>query len=746
MNIKHYIYLSAAIAFSLSSCSDDNGIENDFEPKTYNVLGKVEKGPFVSGSTITIQPMDGNLQVQGSMYSSTIQDDFGNFSFGSKLFETPYAELTANGYFFNEVEGYLSEGTLNLRALVDLSDKTTVNVNLFTHLKYQRIQKLIAEGMKFGEANKQAQTELFTEFGLQKYTEKDASTFSITEGTDEAAALIAISSLLIVDKSEAEITEYLAKLSKEFGEKGAFSESTKRIINEDKKSLNYEISYIEDNIVERYKSLGIDVEVKELKRFIDWDNDGIAGNEMLQEGQEVILETTELNVPNEGGVYTIKITSPVPVYLEPPFNSDGDLDIIQPDNFFDNLYEETSSVNISMENSLANNTLTVKIKPLESRKPKTSEITIYDGLNNVVGNIKVTQEGNSNSSIPKLGEAGDAFVNSIAASLAQSFSELNLIEQYYHYNKEKDFVRKYVTPSSSTIRNIWSEFYETNRGLMVIKDADAERLGVYQEYFDVFSAMQYYNMVVAWGDVPYINFVPDFVNIYIGRTPQNKIFTDLKTNLEKAIDYLEEKRNESLGNDINEFFFLSKDIARILLANIYMYEGNYSQAERLLKKVIGNGFYALDASNYNDRETISNLFHNGSSNETIFAIRNQHGNLEETGNITTGTPKIVPIMTYTDVILSYAECLYKNDKISEAEKQLSQVVNAKGITISGNYTLEKIKDARLQLMLYTNTNFAFMKRNNFAKDVYGIEKYRQLLPIPQQELNANSSMTQNPGY
>ena len=66
MNIKQCIYLFAAIAFSLSSCSDDSGMENDFEPKTYNVLGKVEKGPFVSGSTITIQPMDGNLQVLGS--------------------------------------------------------------------------------------------------------------------------------------------------------------------------------------------------------------------------------------------------------------------------------------------------------------------------------------------------------------------------------------------------------------------------------------------------------------------------------------------------------------------------------------------------------------------------------------------------------------------------------------------------------------------------------------------------------
>ena len=35
MNIKQCIYLFAAIAFSLSSCSDYIGMENDFEPKTH---------------------------------------------------------------------------------------------------------------------------------------------------------------------------------------------------------------------------------------------------------------------------------------------------------------------------------------------------------------------------------------------------------------------------------------------------------------------------------------------------------------------------------------------------------------------------------------------------------------------------------------------------------------------------------------------------------------------------------------
>ena len=741
MKFKKFFYLFVVFVFTLFSCSEGNGLENDFRPATYSVLGKVEKGPFVSGSTITIQPMDGNLQMLGSLYSSTIQDDLGNFLFGSKLFESPYAELTANGYFFNEVSGKLSQSTLSLRALVDLSDKTTVNVNLFTHLKYQRVQKLVADGIKFGDANTQAQKELFIAFGLQKYTEKDASTFSITGGTDESAALIAVSSLLLVGRSEAALTEYLAKLCREFGEKGSFEENTKQQINKDKEVVKNRLSSVRNNVIARYESLGLNVEVKDLRRFIDWDNDGIAGNEVLQEGQEIKLETTKLYVPNEGGVYEIGISSPVPVYLEPQSDVGevgGETSVEQ--NM--DIYEGIAGGNISMEKSLDDNILTITIKPLYSKSSKTSYIAIYDGLSNVVGHIEITQEGNSAISIPKLGDTGKELVVDFASYMAHGFSEFNVIEQYYHWNKEADYVNQYVSPNNGTISDMWGAFYSANNQIMRFKDTEAKQAAVYQDYFNVFSAMLYYYMVVAWGDVPYYNFVSDQ---FMPRTPQNEIFADLKTNLEKAIDYFEEKRNNSLSNDANDFFFLSKDVARILLADICMYQGEYNGARQLLKQVISNHFYELDASNYNNEETINDLFDKGNNREIIFAIK-YYNEIRTRGNISIVTPTFMPIMTYTDVMLAYAECLYKNGMTSDAEKQLLQVIEAKNISVSGNSILEKIKDARLQLMLYTNTNFAFMKRNNLSNETYSIEEYKTLLPIPLTQIFRNPYMTQNPGY
>lgn len=738
-----YYYLFVAILLAVSSCKSDDEAKEVFIPGTYTVSGNVEKGPFVSGTTVTIQPLDDRLEMLGSMYTSTIDNYWGHFSFGAKQFDTPYVELIANGYFFNEVKGEFSSGPLTLRALVDITDRNTVNVNLLTHLKYYRVKNLVAKGMSFKDANNQAQTELLTAFGLQRFAKTDVSAVTITGESEQSGALMAVSSLLLMDRNEAELTEYLARLGKEFGENGKFSDTSISQINNDKLTLRERVDGIRENMSDYFEHLGVNVYVMGITPYIDWDNDGVAGNETLASGQKVVAEPSELIVPNVGGTYTITITSPISVYLEPIYDGDNPNKDIELDTFFKNLYETSDGDAISMETSLTGNKLTIKVEPLNS-STKTAVVNLYDGLGNVVCDITVTQLGNGTSSIPKLGDNGKKLVAGIAQDFARAFCEMNIVEQYYNFNKETKQLSDNISPYSNVVYNLWSYFYSASNFILTFKRADSEQLGVYQDYFNVFGAMIYYHMVVAWGDVPYINRImgiDEYVDVC--RTPQATIFADLKANLETAISNFDEKKNVSLGGDMNDFFFLSNDVARILLADIYMYEGNYDNAKVLLEKVIGNGFYSLDVSNYNKIETIDDLLANGNSGETILAFYN---NRNVRSNISFTAPCVVPLMTYTDVILSYAECLYKDGNAAEAERQLMKVAAAKGIDVEGGDVLDKICDARLQLMLYTNTNFAFMKRNGFATSVYGIEGYRALLPIPASELNAYSKITQNPGY
>lgn len=741
--IKHHFQAAAlaTLCFFAFSCSDDNS-GGTYEPQTYNVSGKVEKGPFVSGSTITMQPMDSKMQASGESYSATITDNAGNFTFGSKLFNAPFAELTANGYFFNEVDGDLSSGTLNLRALVDLSDKSTVNVNILTHLKYQRMLNLIEQGSSFKQADRQAQQELFAAFGLTAYASTDASQLSIISGTDEAAALIAVSSLILGERSEAEVTEYLAKMSREFGQDGEFSTETKAQMKEDKGYLADKLDDIKANIVSRYADLGLEVSVKELARYFDWDDDGTAGNETLEDGEEVVLETTSINVPAEGGTYAIKITSPIPVYTEPVAGLDGPS--VTPD--YDAIYDYTESLDISLEKSVEGDVLKLTVNPLKNRNEQSTDVYLYDCIGDTVATVNIVQEGDKNAPLPLLNDFGQEGVRAMATELANGFTKYNTIEQYYHYNKQAGLVADYVYPESSTIYDIWRHFYQSCLTNRTLAHMDKQNANVYGDILNVYSAMMYYHAVVAWGDVPYItvghNAPSDSYNV--PRTDSDEILSDLERKLTKAIDGLDDKRNEPL-KDVNSMFFVSKDVARVLLADIYLYRHDYQNAASLLAKVINNGYYALDNSNYSTTETIDKIAADGGGVEIIFALNGGSGTRTRAG-VNIQSPYLITLMTYTDVMLSYAECQYRLGDMSSAERFLNSVAVAKGVTLSGDNLLEKIADARRQLMLYSFGNFAFFKRSGLAASEYEVENYRLLWPIPLSEMHVNTNITQNPGY
>ena len=746
------------VSFAIVSCSEkDDFFDEPFTPQTYDVQGKVEKGPFISGSEISIQPMDSKLQVLGSLFNTAITDDLGNFMLGSKEFSTPYAEFMANGYFFNEVKGELSNSTLTLRALVDLQDNTTVNVNILTHLKYSRIKNLVSSGKNYTEANKQAQKELLTAFGLANLTDKDVSSFSIISGTDESAALIAISSLLLMERTEAALTEYLSKLSSDFGKNGTFSEDIQSQISKDKNKLAMFLSDIKDNVISRYDNLGINVSVKELSHFIDWNNDGVAGNELLKENQTVTLEKTSLQIPNEGGEYSININSPIAVYLEPQVETELNIspeDNVVSESFVTHLYDgydesDFQEKEITSECKLNGNTLEISVSKLEGRSGKVKTISLYDYIGNVVAIVELSQEGKdiniSVSEAPLLGQDGKNVVASIAVSLVQGLRQYNVIEQYYAYNKFIDKVNDYVYPSSSQITNSWSNIYSTNNKLLQLKKVDESLLNVYGDYCNVLSALYYSNLVYGWDAVPFItdySQIEQIINQGIHRETTANIWNDLKSKLSHAIDNLAEKKNESL-KDINGFFFASKDVARVLLANIHMYQGNYTTAKDLLQKVVDNGFYTLDASKNFMTSTSTDDIDVTESTEVIFALQYDVGTR---ANVTIMEPGVMPYITLSDVYLSLAECHYELGDSNTAEQNIKKILDAKNISTTETDVLMKIKDVREQILLYSGTYFAFLKRTGLAKTICNIEDYQLLFPIPSNELYSNSQMTQNPGY
>lgn len=736
---KAVVVVTIGMMAMLQSCSSNDDLDG-YTPTNFNVGGKVEKGPFVRGTAIQMQPLDADLDETGESFTSTITDNEGTFTFGSKLLKSPYVKLSASGYYFNEVTGELSKGTLALNAVANLQNAADVNLNILSHLKYQRVMDLVAkDGKSFKEANNQAQEEVLKTFGLEKYAKTDVNHFSITSGTDEAAALIAVSSLILYNRSEAQITEYLSQLSEEFAEDGNFSETTKLQIRKDMFSLESKLPQIAENIKKRYQEMGKEVAVKNLIYYFDWDGDGIAGNEIAPENHPVSLETNNINVPMEGGSYEVKVNTTVPVYLERP--SFSEIENYPSVSVSGTEIYETGSGNepcINYTKELNNNILKVVVKAASFRKEQAVSIPLYDGMGNEVACLNLTQQANPNAEIivPRLGSVGISLVSDFMRSLSEAVTrEAGMNYRYTKIINDPRFVAP-IRSSETNIHNCWIDSYQALNMIARLYRADAMYRAVYSPYLNVYRDLCYYQLLTWWGGVvviPNTGF-DGYVDSYVSRTSESGILQMLEEELLDAIKDLDEKKCVAFATNANDALFVSKDVARILLAKVYMYQQKWAAASNLLQQVVDKNIYSM--------EKVPTKY-TSENKDLILALKFGIGSRASRVNVDGSPEEVVPIMTTTDVKLLYAECEIHLGNNAKASKYISEVGNINGIS-GTNVSVEGIKQLRKSLKL--QDYFAFLKRNGLAMKELGLEKYQLLLPIPQDEINANPSLNQNPGY
>ncbi len=733
-------WIVAIAAIGLVSCSDSKDeIDEEFIQTPHIIKGKVEKGPLVRGSQIDMRTLDKSMVPTGNSYTTTIENNTGDFNYGSLKVNSPYAKLTADGYFFNEVNGGLSNSTIRLDAIVDLSDNTTVNVNVLTHLKSQRINYLVTnEHKSFKDANNQAQRELLTQFGLQEYASKDASQYSITSGDDAAGVLIAVSSLVLSDRSEAEVVEFLSLLTNEFSTTGTFSDKTKERFKSTRNYLNGRLDQIQDNIKSRYQDLGYDVNVKDLAYYFDWDNDGIAGNE-IDDASDVQLSQNDIQVPAEGGDFTVKIESDKPHFLTPPSTvtgSDTYLDVtpgtsITPELFFSTLYEEgtnTNSLESEKTTSIDNNVVKIHVGPAKSRKSHVWTVNIYNARGKVVAALQMSQQGNPKVTVkvPKLGKDGANAVAGVCIYLADAVEKERNLEGTYALNKQP------YSSDSYEISNCWAKYYTAMRNLLVVKKADEQSLDCYRPFFNAYIALIYYQLSSHWGGVPFYMKDSDYgIDNRLPRTSENEVLSTLANLLNEALPDLKEKKNDSFS-DANSMFFVSKDVARVLLAYIYCNQKKWNAALPLLEKVISNGYYSLIATNKVE-------FKNDS--ECIFGLIKQTRAVDNDGKA------CIPCLDYREVVLTAAECLYHTGKTAKAKEYVDLMSKKKRISVDGSDLLKSIATLRYKLQL--PNYLTFIRRNDLGASFMGLnanKTYQLLWPIPSSECNLNPNMTQNPGY
>ena len=109
------------------------------------LVGVAEKGPFRYGTSIKLIELDSTQHLADSKrtHKTCILNGDGNYSFDSVDYVSPYLRVKANGYYRSELTGGLSPSPVTLEAVVDVTEKDTVNVNILTHMEAERVLKLV---------------------------------------------------------------------------------------------------------------------------------------------------------------------------------------------------------------------------------------------------------------------------------------------------------------------------------------------------------------------------------------------------------------------------------------------------------------------------------------------------------------------------------------------------------------------------------------------------------------------------
>jgi len=249
--------------------------ETGTESREYSFSGKAQKGPFITGTNITLNELNAKLGQTGKSFTSSIVSDDGSFMLENIELKSSLALLTANGFYFSEVYGELSNATLNLQAITDLTDKQSVNINILTHLVKGRVETLVKEGKSFSEASLQAKSELLDFFGFTESFETDFDDLDISQDNEYNGVLLAISSLVqrrtnFMDQKQritAELTELIAKMGIDFQDNGLIDNQT--LID----TLLHNVSLlnltdIRNNIEDRYQYLGMEFDIPDFEKYI----------------------------------------------------------------------------------------------------------------------------------------------------------------------------------------------------------------------------------------------------------------------------------------------------------------------------------------------------------------------------------------------------------------------------------------------------------------------------------------------
>ena len=325
-------------------------------------------------------------------------------------------------------------------------------------------------------------------------------------------------------------------------------------------------------------------------------------------------------------------------------------------------------------------------------------------------------------------------MTSICQTLSSSHAQYRIADAKYTGLTDNYDFHAPLEPYNSNLNRLFSYPYQLIRyNNEIFRIASQSNVYALMPMAILTNSLAYYELVVMFGGVPYIKENQDMYDYNTPRSSQEEILSKLVENMTSIIDNLQDTKAGYIKTE-DDLAMPSKDLARMVLADIYMYQGNYGAAMTLLAEIVNGGKYSLVAEQNGLEE---------SNSEIIWSMSTSSSG--STRTIDYNAPYTI-VKTYADVLLSLAECesILGND--SKANEYLNQVKTAKGIETTSVDVIAAISEVRSKIQIDYGGYFAFLKRTGLAKSTLGLEDYQLLFPIPQDEIYRNPSITQNPGY
>ncbi|MDH3989735.1 MAG: hypothetical protein OEV34_11425, partial [Gammaproteobacteria bacterium] len=250
------------------------------------VSATAEKGPFVIGSSVTVNRLDSQAQPIASTLTTETDDNLGSFSFS---IEPGPVSISVDGFHFNEITGSLANGRLTLRAIYEVQDTASqrAHVNLLTHLIHLRVETLVQAGSSITDAVQTAQTELTAQLSpiFGAFSPDSFVNYSVyasdSTSNDGAAYILAVSAGIYqfaINRGgtggfDAELALIVNNLSDDFAD--GVIDLQWILDGIDSASVQIDPAQLSSNLLDHAASVGFTAEPADASLFIDTDRDGI---------------------------------------------------------------------------------------------------------------------------------------------------------------------------------------------------------------------------------------------------------------------------------------------------------------------------------------------------------------------------------------------------------------------------------------------------------------------------------------